>query len=203
MTRDDLLQAIIENPDDDARRLVYADWLEDHGESERAEFIRVQIELAKLPNVDKRRPLLKQRETELLARNESEWIKPIRHRVLSWTFQRGFIAEVSVTLNMYTKHTFELLNLAPIRRMWVDGAEIKISGSARKLVPESIARESLVLPLGHAHFHPDDCLLVATPSPIDDDLLLRLNFILKRNLTVVEAPRQKLEEMINRVYKQH
>ena len=131
MTRDHLLQAIIENPDDDALRLVFADWLEDHGDLERAEFIRVQIELAKLPN--NRRPELEQRETELLAKNESEWVKPIRDCVVSWTFHRGFIAEVTVTVDMYKEHTFELLNLAPIRRMWVDGAEVEISGSARGL----------------------------------------------------------------------
>ena len=203
MTCDDLLQAIIENPDDDALRLVFADWFEDHGELERAEFIRVQIELAKLPNVDNRKPELEQRETELLARNESAWVKPIRHCVVSWTFHRGFIAEVTVTVDMYKEHTFELLNLAPIRRMWVDGAEVKISGSALGLVPESIARESLILPLGHGHFFHDDCLIVAVPSPIDDSLLQRLNFILKRNIAAVEAPRQRLEEVISRHYRNH
>jgi uncharacterized protein (TIGR02996 family) len=203
MTRDDLLQAIIENPDDDALRLVFADWLRDHDELERAEFIRVQIELAKLPNLDNRRPELEQRETELLARNESEWVGPIRHCVVSWTFHRGFIAEVTVTVDMYQEHTFELLNLAPIRGMWVDGAEVKISGSARGLVPESIARESLILPLGHGHFFHDDCLVVAVPSPIDVSLLQKLNFILNRNLAAVEAPRQRLEEAINRRYRNH
>lgn len=40
------LRAIIASPDDDAPRLVYADWLEENGEPERSEFIRVQIELA-------------------------------------------------------------------------------------------------------------------------------------------------------------
>ena len=35
--------------EDDAPRLVYADYLDGHGESERAEFIRVQVELAILP----------------------------------------------------------------------------------------------------------------------------------------------------------
>jgi uncharacterized protein (TIGR02996 family) len=203
MTRDDLLQAIIDDPDDDALRLAFADWLEDHDELERAEFIRVQIELAKLPNVHSRRPELEQRETELLARNESEWVKPIRHRVVSWTFHRGFIAEVTVTADMYKEHTFELLNLAPIRRMWVDGAEVQISGSARGLVPENIVRESLLLPLGHAHFLHEDCLLVAVPSPIDDDLLLKLNFIMNRSIAAVEAPRQRLEEVINRRYRNH
>src|SRR5262249_51397938 len=122
--------------------------------------------------------------------------------VASWTFHRGFIAEVAVTVDMYMEHTFELLNLAPIRRMWVDGAEVKISGSALGLVPESIVRESLILPLGHGHF-PDDCLVVAVPSPIDFDLLQRLNFILNRNIAAVEAPRQRLEEVINRRYRNH
>jgi uncharacterized protein (TIGR02996 family) len=38
-----LLRAIIDQPDDDLPRLAYADWLEDNGECEGAEFIRVQI----------------------------------------------------------------------------------------------------------------------------------------------------------------
>lgn len=40
---DALLADIIEHPADDALRLIYADWLEDNGESERADFIRAQI----------------------------------------------------------------------------------------------------------------------------------------------------------------
>jgi uncharacterized protein (TIGR02996 family) len=45
-----LLRAICENPAEDAPRLVYADWLDENGQPERAEFIRVQIELAKIPD---------------------------------------------------------------------------------------------------------------------------------------------------------
>ena len=42
MTHDEaFLQAIIDNPDDDAPRLIYADWLEERGDP-RGEFIRVQ-----------------------------------------------------------------------------------------------------------------------------------------------------------------
>lgn len=41
-----LLDAILDTPGDDVPRLVYADWLEDNGQPERAEFIRVQVELA-------------------------------------------------------------------------------------------------------------------------------------------------------------
>jgi uncharacterized protein (TIGR02996 family) len=42
----DFLQAIRTDPDDDTVRLVYADWLDDRGEGDRAEFIRVQVKLA-------------------------------------------------------------------------------------------------------------------------------------------------------------
>jgi uncharacterized protein (TIGR02996 family) len=43
-----LLAEIIAHPEDDVPRLVCADWLEEHGESEHAEFIRLQCALARL-----------------------------------------------------------------------------------------------------------------------------------------------------------
>ncbi len=39
-----LLKAVVARPEDDLPRLVAADWLEERGETERAEFIRLQIE---------------------------------------------------------------------------------------------------------------------------------------------------------------
>lgn len=42
----DLLAAVLANPADDHVRLVYADWLQENGQEDRAEFIRVQVELA-------------------------------------------------------------------------------------------------------------------------------------------------------------
>lgn len=43
-----LLAAVCQFPHDDTPRLVLADWLDDHGQPERAEFIRVQVELVRL-----------------------------------------------------------------------------------------------------------------------------------------------------------
>lgn len=40
------LRAIFDNPEDDTARLVYADFLQENGEEDRAQFIRVQCELA-------------------------------------------------------------------------------------------------------------------------------------------------------------
>jgi len=77
VNRDDFLQAIIENPDDDALRRAFAGTLQVDGELERAEFIRVQIELAKLSNVDSRRKGLEQR-VFILNRNITAVAAPRR-----------------------------------------------------------------------------------------------------------------------------
>jgi uncharacterized protein (TIGR02996 family) len=42
------LQSICEAAGDDGPRLVYADWLEDNGQPQRAEFIRLQCRLAEI-----------------------------------------------------------------------------------------------------------------------------------------------------------
>ena len=44
--REALLAAICANPDDDTPRLVYADWLQENGDPDRAEFIRLECRLA-------------------------------------------------------------------------------------------------------------------------------------------------------------
>ena len=46
---DAFIAAIIANPQDDLTRLIYADYLDAHGDAERSEFIRVQCELANVP----------------------------------------------------------------------------------------------------------------------------------------------------------
>lgn len=55
------LEAIIADPDDDAVRLIFADWLEEQSDpvkNARGEFIRVQIELSQMGEVDPHRPEL-------------------------------------------------------------------------------------------------------------------------------------------------
>jgi uncharacterized protein (TIGR02996 family) len=47
-----LLRAVAASPADDVPRLVAADWLDDHGQPDRAEFVRAQVELAALEAAD-------------------------------------------------------------------------------------------------------------------------------------------------------
>lgn len=44
-----LLQEVLRAPQEDAPRLILADWLEEEGQAERAEFIRVGVELGQIP----------------------------------------------------------------------------------------------------------------------------------------------------------
>src|SRR6516162_5562347 len=47
-----LYAAVCANPDDDTPRLVFADWLQEHGEDKRAEIIRAEVELYRCQNAD-------------------------------------------------------------------------------------------------------------------------------------------------------
>lgn len=76
------LAAILDKPDDDGPRLVYADWLEERGETARAEFIRVQIELARdaIP-MEEQFGALRRRESELLRDHRVMWLEPLLLRI--------------------------------------------------------------------------------------------------------------------------
>lgn len=94
MTPDEegFFRTILDNPDDDTPRLVYADWLEDHGETERAEFIRVQCELASLSRDCPGDPTLEAREAALQTGYEQalEYLKDIfPDHLITWQFNRG------------------------------------------------------------------------------------------------------------------
>ncbi len=85
-----LLQTILAKPNEDAPRLIYADWLEEQGgESEvaRAEFIRVQCDLARLRYDDDLCSDLRAREYRLLSKYHSEWKEGFRNLL----FRRGFL----------------------------------------------------------------------------------------------------------------
>src|SRR5262245_58387882 len=91
------LEQITANVDDDATRLVFSDWLEEQGELERAEFIRVQVQRASLPPWDAAQVGLKIREQELLKQHGETWLKEMPEIPgVRWEgFRRGIVAVVS------------------------------------------------------------------------------------------------------------
>lgn len=92
------LGAILAQPDDDTPRLVYADWLEEHGDADRARFIRAQCELTRLPAWDRRHQELTWVANDLYARHGARWRAelPALDGIAWGEFERGFVSTIRV-----------------------------------------------------------------------------------------------------------
>jgi uncharacterized protein (TIGR02996 family) len=93
-TRQALLQTILDEPDLDAPRLVFADWLEEYGEADRGEFIRLAVRLyrrGKARTTDPRDPDC-ERYYQLRRQHGGRWLEemPRLQGVRWWEFWRGF-----------------------------------------------------------------------------------------------------------------
>jgi uncharacterized protein (TIGR02996 family) len=108
------LQAILDDPDDEGLRLIFADWLEEQGQP-RGEFIRTQCTLARLPAADPRRPLLEAREQFLLATYREEWLGSLRSLAYLWGFRRGFAEEVTLPASVFLGHADTIFRSTPVR----------------------------------------------------------------------------------------
>jgi uncharacterized protein (TIGR02996 family) len=138
------LQRIRAYPDEDAPRLIYADWLEEQGavgppdwSRKRALLIRVQIALAKLseeteadePQVSAKerveREAARQKllgdltvlQADLLSAYGTDWTTPFRGLATGHRFRRGFVEEVNVVALQWIRHAAELFVAGPIRHV--------------------------------------------------------------------------------------
>ena len=111
------LDAVFDRYADDRPRLVYADFLDDSGEPERAELVRVQLALSRLDEDDPRRPGLSDRQAELLARNRAEWTAHLAGLVVSIDFRRGVPDSASVEAATFLERGAELFARLRVRRL--------------------------------------------------------------------------------------
>jgi uncharacterized protein (TIGR02996 family) len=117
------LQDILEHPDEDAPRLIYADWLDENGDPDRAEFIRVQCLQASLPWDDDRQSELLAREAQLLAQHYEEWTAvcgdwPDREEDggPGLVFRRGFIEQLRYArLHHFLRRAPAIFAACPVR----------------------------------------------------------------------------------------
>ena len=117
---DAFLQDILAHPDDDAPRLIYADWLEERGHASaaaRAEFIRVQCALAKTNRNDRSADDLVRHEARLLMEHGEEWAEPLRELIFAWNFRRGFIHEVAAAAEPFLQQAERIFRSAPIQHV--------------------------------------------------------------------------------------
>jgi uncharacterized protein (TIGR02996 family) len=116
-----LLRAIVEQPGDDLPRLAYADWLEENGDPEGAEFVRVQVELPRAQG--DRRERLKRREKELLERHKQAWlgeaadVLALDEQYAGWIeFRRGMPEVVALQAHLFPEHGETLWRRCPTLR---------------------------------------------------------------------------------------
>ncbi|MFI5460501.1 MAG: GspE/PulE family protein [Isosphaerales bacterium] len=79
---------------------------------------------------------------------------------------------------------------------FVELREIEIPASVIELVPESLARENIVMPLSQE----SGAIRVIMHDPLDFETIDKLRFVLNREIEVSLAPKEAIVEAINKYY---
>jgi len=154
---DAFMARILANPADPLPKLVFADWLEESGTSSNiawARYLRLADELANTPPDDIRRHKLKE--------SLSRFAGSIRARLT-------FRAETLVA------NPEAMLRLLPSKNLVVNVETVVIQRSVLELLPESVARESQVIPFAEL---PGRTYLLGAVDPLSPQLAERIGFIL-------------------------
>jgi uncharacterized protein (TIGR02996 family) len=125
------LRAICDAPDDDAPRLVFADWLDENGDPDRAEFIRKHVQLARNPDVVN----IERRCEELFGANGRKWVTELPGTAALWAaFDVGHVARPRAVRRQVTDDDGPVdtwIECSPELRDWNRGfpATIYVQGS--------------------------------------------------------------------------
>lgn len=92
VTETSLIADIVNDLEDDAARLAYADFL---GDTPRARFIRLQIERAAGGDADL------ETEAALQSEHQFQWAEPFSHLLQDLVFERGFLVRCSLRIDPY------------------------------------------------------------------------------------------------------
>jgi uncharacterized protein (TIGR02996 family) len=165
------LQAIQANPADDGPRLVYADWLDEHGDP-CGEFIHVQVARARLRPDEPGFAALLRREVELLVQHRPDWVGPLAEVVSHEVFERGFIEFLLVMADAYLDHAREVVRWAPAaRRLKLRDAADQVVELLRSPLPPCLTD----LDLGFEHLTPADLAALARWAGLARLTVLTLN----------------------------
>ncbi len=180
-TADAFVRGILADPSDRLRRLVFADWLDEQGGEANAAwagYLRIQAEWETLPADDPRR-------TDLLDLAK-------RHR-------RGIRSHLTLPAVAVRSEFLHLLKVLPSGNVRIRLAGEEIPQSLLELMPESVAREHLVLPVGLQGSH----LAIATPTPRNRETKDKLDFILNKTVVMFLADADEVLAAITQHYGQY
>jgi uncharacterized protein (TIGR02996 family) len=111
------LDAVFARYQDDGPRLIYADFLEDAGDAERAELVRVQLALARLPDEHERRHELANRENELHNAQRNRFTSGLGGLIKNVEFRRGVPDSVTVDTAVFLERGDGLFASVRVRKL--------------------------------------------------------------------------------------
>jgi uncharacterized protein (TIGR02996 family) len=121
------LDAILARYTDDEPRLVYADWLDENGDPDRADLVRVQLALARLPDDHPRRTELADRQNELHQKVAEVWMAHLDGLATGIEFRRGVLDSVTADATAFLLRGDTLFRLAPVVR------RVRLTDAARAM----------------------------------------------------------------------
>jgi uncharacterized protein (TIGR02996 family) len=138
------LRSIAAQAEEDTPRLAYADWLEEHGLAIRAEFIRLQCDIARketLPRaVLNRHVNLFQRQQELLDHHRAELLWPlVLPGDIRVEFRRGFVSVVEMQIEHFLHFGDPIVSLRPLPALRVLGVMRRLGEFLRAPHLEAVA----------------------------------------------------------------
>lgn len=164
-----LLAAIIAEPDDDLPRLVFADWMEENGDPERAELIRLQCRIALLAYDRPEMKAATAREKELIDANWERWMRAfpawLRRDRFQHRFVRGFVAGLAVNGVLFAKDGPAVVRMTPIQDL------------SFKRVTEAALRSPALSSVSGLTLEPTDSARVSILAEHPDLSLLRNLFL--------------------------
>jgi type IV pilus assembly protein PilB len=106
------------------------------------------------------------------------------------------VGDVLVKLGYVTSELVTKARAKANNMRYVDLNEVSVPPSVIEIMPESMARENVVLPIDEE----DGKLRIVTADPDALDTFEKLRFILNRRIDVALAPREAILEAINKYY---
>src|SRR5262249_17925886 len=107
---------IVASPEDDVPRLIYADWLEENGDPEHADLIRVQIAHTRDPDAEGRVARLT-RLRELMVRHRGTWLGSLLRPAPGVLLIRGFVEELTLPAEGFLREADQVYQRHPVWRL--------------------------------------------------------------------------------------